>query len=105
MAESDILKLGARPLRLSELRRVYEGPVTVGIAAEALSTVREAHALTARLAAADAPAYGINTGFGCSRTRASHPRSAHSCSGTSFSRTAPASVRCSMTRSCVSPSY
>ena len=64
MAESDVLKLGARPLRLSELRRVYEGPVTVGIAPEALSAVREAHALTARLAAADAPAYGINTGFG-----------------------------------------
>jgi histidine ammonia-lyase len=64
MAESDILKLGARPLRLAELRRIYEGPVTVGIAPEALAAVREAHALTARLAAADAPAYGINTGFG-----------------------------------------
>jgi histidine ammonia-lyase len=43
---------------------VYEGPVTVRIAPEALSAVRDAHALTARLAAADAPAYGINTGFG-----------------------------------------
>jgi histidine ammonia-lyase len=64
MAESDILKLGARPLRLAELRRVYEGPMTVGIAPEGLGAVREAHALTARLAAADAPAYGINTGFG-----------------------------------------
>src|SRR5258708_39513503 len=30
----------------------------------ALGGVREAHAVTARLAAADAPAYGINTGFG-----------------------------------------
>ena len=64
MAESDILKLGARPLRLAELRRVYEGPVSVGLAPEALGAVRDAHALTARLAAADAPAYGINTGFG-----------------------------------------
>jgi histidine ammonia-lyase len=64
MAESDILKLGARPLRLAELRRVYEGPVTVGIAPEALGAVRAAHLLTARLAAAEAPAYGINTGFG-----------------------------------------
>jgi histidine ammonia-lyase len=64
MAESDILKLGARPLRLSELRRVYEGPISVGIAPEALGPVRDAHALTARIAAADAPAYGINTGFG-----------------------------------------
>ena len=51
MAESDILKLGARPLRLAELRRVYEGPVTVGIAPEALGAVRAAHLLTARLAA------------------------------------------------------
>jgi histidine ammonia-lyase len=64
MAESDSLKLGARPLRLAELRRVYEGPVTVAIAPEALGAVRDAHAVTARLAAADAPAYGINTGFG-----------------------------------------
>jgi len=64
MAESDILKLGGPPLRLAELRRVYEGPVTVGIAPEALGAVRQAHLLTARLAAAEAPAYGINTGFG-----------------------------------------
>ena len=64
MAESDVLKLGARPLRLSELRRVYESPLTVAIAPEALAGVRAAHLLTARLAAAEAPAYGINTGFG-----------------------------------------
>jgi histidine ammonia-lyase len=64
MAESDMLNLGARPLRLTELRRVYEGPVTVGIEPEALGAVREAHALTARLAAGHDPAYGINTGFG-----------------------------------------
>ncbi|MBV9726948.1 MAG: aromatic amino acid lyase, partial [Gammaproteobacteria bacterium] len=64
MAESDILKLGALPLRLAELRRIYEGPVTVAIAPEALGAVRAAHLLTARLAAAEAPAYGINTGFG-----------------------------------------
>jgi histidine ammonia-lyase len=64
MAESDILKLGGRPLRLAELRRVYEGAVTVAIAPEALAPVRAAHLLTERLAAAEAPAYGINTGFG-----------------------------------------
>ena len=38
--------------------------MSVGLAPEALGAVRDAHALTARLAAADAPAYGINTGFG-----------------------------------------
>src|ERR1700693_694854 len=64
MAEPDSLKLGSRPLRLADLRRVYEGPVSVQIDASALAAVREAHAVTARLAAADTPAYGINTGFG-----------------------------------------
>jgi histidine ammonia-lyase len=64
MDESDSLKLGARPLRLAELRRIYAGPVQVQIDAAALGAVRDAHAVTARLAAGDAPAYGINTGFG-----------------------------------------
>jgi len=64
MDESDSLKLGTRPLRLAELRRVYEGPVTVCIEPAALAAVREAHAVTVRIAAAEAPAYGINTGFG-----------------------------------------
>ncbi len=64
MAESDTLKLGSRPLRLAELRRVCSGPVTVSIEPAALTAVRDAHATTARIAAADAPAYGINTGFG-----------------------------------------
>ena len=64
MAESEPLKLGERPLRLADLRRVYEGPVTVTIEPSALAAVRDAHAVTARLAADEAPAYGINTGFG-----------------------------------------
>ena len=64
MAKPDSLKLGSRPLHLADLRRVYQGPVSVQIDAAALGAVREAHAVTARLAAADAPAYGINTGFG-----------------------------------------
>jgi len=64
MAAYDPLKLGARPLRLSELRRAYEHPLTVEIDAASLGAVRAAHTATARLAAAEAPAYGINTGFG-----------------------------------------
>src|SRR5205823_4555926 len=64
MAEPDSVKLGTRPLRLADLRRVYQGPVSVQIDPVALGAVRDAHAVTARLAAADAPAYGINTGFG-----------------------------------------
>lgn len=64
MAESESLTLGARPLRLAELRRVYEAPISVTSAREALAAVRGAHDATVRLAAAEAPAYGINTGFG-----------------------------------------
>jgi histidine ammonia-lyase len=64
MAESESLTLGARPLRLAELRRVYEAPISVTSAREALGAVRDAHDATVRLAAAEAPAYGINTGFG-----------------------------------------
>jgi histidine ammonia-lyase len=64
MAESDTLKLGTRALHLADLRRVYRGPVNVAIDAAALDGVAGAHALIGRLAAGDAPAYGINTGFG-----------------------------------------
>ncbi len=64
MADSHTLKLGSRPLHLADLRRVFEGPVNVAIDATALTAVAQAHALIGRLAAGDAPAYGINTGFG-----------------------------------------
>ncbi|HLY53688.1 MAG TPA: histidine ammonia-lyase [Steroidobacteraceae bacterium] len=64
MAQHDPLKLGERPLKLAELRRVYEHPVSVGIDSACLGAVHAAHQATARLAAAEAPAYGINTGFG-----------------------------------------
>jgi histidine ammonia-lyase len=64
MAESDPLILGERPLRLADLRRVYERAVTVQIHPVSLSAVRAAHTATARLAAGERPAYGINTGFG-----------------------------------------
>ena len=64
MAGLQPLKLGARPLRLADLRRVYGAPVEVASDAAALPALEQAHAVTARLAAAEAPAYGINTGFG-----------------------------------------
>ena len=100
MAESEVLKLGARPLQLADLRRVYAGPVTVAIDAEALGAVRDAHAATLRLAADDAPATASTPASACSRRRASRRRSARSCSATSSSLTARASDRCSMTPSC-----
>ena len=64
MAEPVSLKLGTRPLRLSDLRRLYREALPVSIDPAALAAVEQAHAVTARLAADDAPAYGINTGFG-----------------------------------------
>src|ERR1700739_3917137 len=64
MTESFSLQLGSRPLTLAELRRVYASPVKVRIDAAAMRAIRDSHAATSRLAAGDAPAYGINTGFG-----------------------------------------
>jgi histidine ammonia-lyase len=64
MTEYFSLQLGSRPLTLAELRRVYAGPVRVRIDEAALRAIRDSHAATSRLAAGDAPAYGINTGFG-----------------------------------------
>jgi histidine ammonia-lyase len=58
------LELGAHPLTLHELRRVYREQIPVRIHEHALKAVRESHAATSKLAAGEAPAYGINTGFG-----------------------------------------
>jgi histidine ammonia-lyase len=58
------LELGSRPLSLTDLRRVYSEPTAVKIHDRAMRAVRDSHAATTRLAAGDAAAYGINTGFG-----------------------------------------
>jgi histidine ammonia-lyase len=58
------LELGASPLTLNELRRLYSEPLPVRIHERALQAVRASHAATSKLAAGEAAAYGINTGFG-----------------------------------------
>jgi histidine ammonia-lyase len=58
------LELGANPLTLNELRRLYSEPLPIRIHERALRAVRESHAATCKLAAGEAAAYGINTGFG-----------------------------------------
>jgi histidine ammonia-lyase len=58
------LELGARPLTLAELRRIYTEPTPVKIHERALRAVRDSHSATMALASGEAPAYGINTGFG-----------------------------------------
>src|SRR5690349_16197679 len=63
-SKTNVLMLGAKPLRLSQLRAIYRGPVSVQIAPEALERARRSHEATVRIAAGSQPAYGINTGFG-----------------------------------------
>jgi len=58
------IELGASPLTLNDLRRLYGEPLQVKIHERALRAVRESHAATCKLAAGEAAAYGINTGFG-----------------------------------------
>ncbi len=64
MKDHHPLELGAGQLTLAQLRRVYADPTPVRIHERAIRAVVDSHAATARLAAGDAPAYGINTGFG-----------------------------------------
>ncbi|HVO47067.1 MAG TPA: histidine ammonia-lyase [Steroidobacteraceae bacterium] len=64
MNTSAMLELGSRPLTLNELRRVYREATPVRIHERAIEAVRQSHAATMKLAGGEAPAYGINTGFG-----------------------------------------
>jgi histidine ammonia-lyase len=64
MTRNTNIELGGRPLSLNELRQIYRTPVSVTIHDRALGAVRDSHAATSKLAAGEAAAYGINTGFG-----------------------------------------
>src|SRR5215475_5994944 len=58
------LLLDGETLSLEEIRDVARGGVEVELAPEALARVERARALVDRVAAGEAAAYGINTGFG-----------------------------------------
>jgi histidine ammonia-lyase len=58
------LQLGAKALNLKQLREIYQQYQNISINSQALHRVKASHATTVKLAAADSPAYGINTGFG-----------------------------------------
>jgi len=58
------LLLDGETLSLEEIRDVARGGVHVELAPEALARVERARALVDRVAAGEAAAYGINTGFG-----------------------------------------
>jgi len=67
------LKMRAGALSLSELRRIYEQPVALRLAAEDRALISAASALVDKIVAAGDPAYGINTGFGLlAQTRIPH---------------------------------
>ncbi|HTS80823.1 MAG TPA: histidine ammonia-lyase [Myxococcaceae bacterium] len=58
------LLLDGETLSLEEIREVARGGIHVELAPDALARVERARALVDRVAAGEAPAYGINTGFG-----------------------------------------
>ncbi len=58
------LLLDGETLSLEEIREVARGGIHVELAPEALARVERARALVDRVAAGEAAAYGINTGFG-----------------------------------------
>ncbi len=64
MSGNHPINLGSGRLTLQQLRRVYADPAPVRIHEDALRAVTSSHAAVIKLAADDAPAYGINTGFG-----------------------------------------
>jgi histidine ammonia-lyase len=59
-----VLKLGAGPLSLAELRQPLLGPVRVEIAPEALAAVDLGAETIARIVDSGQVVYGVNTGFG-----------------------------------------
>src|SRR5512142_3255370 len=58
------LLIDGETLRLEEILQVARNEVTVELSPEAEACVRASRELVDRVAAGDAPAYGINTGFG-----------------------------------------
>ena len=63
MAQPRLL-IDGETLRLEEIRQVGAAEVLVELAPEAAARVRSSRALVEKVAAGEAPSYGINTGFG-----------------------------------------
>jgi histidine ammonia-lyase len=65
-----VIRLGAKPLSLSDLRAIARDRVGVEMDPDALARIRSALSTVEKLVASGKPAYGINTGFGrLSQTR------------------------------------
>jgi len=70
------LTLGAVPVTLADLRRIYRNEVAVAIDEDAVvPALAASQAIVQRIADGDAAVYGINTGFGkLAQTRIAHAR-------------------------------
>jgi histidine ammonia-lyase len=65
-----VIRLGAGPLSLAELRAIAREGAAVELDSKALARIRAALSTVERIVASGKPAYGINTGFGrLSQTR------------------------------------
>ncbi|MCX7892654.1 MAG: histidine ammonia-lyase [Burkholderiales bacterium] len=58
------IEIGARPLRLADLRAIARDGAPLALAPAARTRIAASAAAVGRILARDAPAYGINTGFG-----------------------------------------
>ena len=68
-----VLAIGALPLTLDDLRRVYRGEVDLALDDGTLPALARSHALVRTIADGDDAVYGINTGFGrLAQTRIAH---------------------------------
>lgn len=64
MTMSETVRLTGRTLTIDDVRRVAREGARLVVADEARTRVRAARAFVDKLAAADEPTYGVNTGFG-----------------------------------------
>ena len=103
-ADARRMKIGHHPLDLAALRRIAREAPPLELEPACLPALRAGHESVERIVASGRPAYGINTGFGDCRRRASRWRSWKSCRRTSCFRTPPAPERSSTTRPCGSSS-
>lgn len=58
------VELSSRPLSLSELRRIWGGPVKLSLSEEAIEAIRAAQATVDAVIEGGEQVYGVNTGFG-----------------------------------------
>lgn len=58
------LQINNQPVRLTELRRAWQQPVTIGLGKTAMARIAASNALIAKVVKGGKQVYGVNTGFG-----------------------------------------